>query len=370
MMLAILKYQISVRNKTSSLMEESHKHYRYSLSLLKELMYGHSLKDVQAMALICVHLRNFPKPGAAWFMCSMTHLLAVELGLHRSTKAWAETAKLAPREVEMRKRIFWTIYALCINMSGKLGRPMPISLEEIDVEFPEPLDDCLQGEEPGLSPFRKCSFHVGIQTAKYTVWSSELYRTVYAVRPAIRGYEENVRRLENGIQQWKEEIPPQLRDPARAAQEDYIFALYLDTWYQEYQLLLHHPAVCRSTDPNFISANLDKCLDASQKMLHNCNEMRRLRSMDIPWINSVVYIAAIFTTLFIYIQRKDRMTMVDMTKLKDDMGLWIEIMGEASTLLGKHTLFELSTIELTTCQARVTSSRRRSPRSLMNYLTV
>ncbi|ORY08661.1 hypothetical protein BCR34DRAFT_674996 [Clohesyomyces aquaticus] len=334
MMLATLKYQISVRNQTQELMQDSHKHYRYALSRFKDLLYGHELKDLQAMAMICVHLRNFPKPGAAWIMCSTTFLLAIELGLHRSTKAWAETAKLGPREVEMRKRIFWTMHALCSNLCGKLGRPMPINIEDVDVEFPEPLDDCLQGEEPGLSPFRKCSFHVGIQTAKYTVWSTELYRTVYAVRPSTRGYEETVRRLENGIRHWKEEVPPELRDPSRAAQEDHIFSLYLDTWYQEFQLLLHHPAICRSTDPEFISANLDKCLDASQKMLHNCNEMRRLRSMDIPWINCVVYIAAIFTTLFIYVQRKDQMTIVDITKLRADMALWIEIIGEASTLLG------------------------------------
>ncbi|KAF2469025.1 uncharacterized protein BDR25DRAFT_289187 [Lindgomyces ingoldianus] len=334
MMLATLKYQISVRNHEESLMEESHKHYRYSLSFFNELLHGHGLKDLQALGMITVHLRNFPKPGAAWIMCSTTFLLAVELGLHRSTKAWAETAKLSKHEIEMRKRVFWTMHALTTNLSGKLGRPMPINMEDVDVEFPEPLNDCLPGEDTSLVPFRKCSFHVGIQTVKYTVWSSELYRTVYSVRSSSRGYEDTVRRLENGIRQWREECPPELMDPARAAQENYIFALYLDTWDNEFQLLLHHPAVCRSTDPEFINANLDKCLAASQKMLYNCNEMRKMRSMDIPWINSVVYIAAIFTTLFIYIQRKDRMKLVEMTKLKGDMALWIEIMGEAGALLG------------------------------------
>jgi hypothetical protein len=344
MMLATLKYQISVRNGQGSMMEESHMHYRYALSFFKKLLRGHHWQDLQALTLICLHLRNFPKPGAAWIMCSTTFLLAIELGLHRSVKAWADAAgKMDKLEVEMRKRIFWTLHALATNLSGKLGRPMPITMDDVDVEFPEPLNDCLPGEDTNLAPFRKCSFQVGIQIAKYTVWGSELFRTVYSVRQSPRSYEDSVKRLEGGIQRWKEELPVELAEPSRASQDDYVFSLYLEFWEQEFQLLLHHPAICRSTDPDFINANLDKCLVTSQKMLHNCNEMRKIRSLDIPWINAVVYIAAIFTTLFVYFQRKDQMTSVDMTKLKNDMDQWHDVMGECGQLLGIITFLTIST---------------------------
>ncbi|KAF2708074.1 hypothetical protein K504DRAFT_298521 [Pleomassaria siparia CBS 279.74] len=336
MMLATLKYQISVRNGQKELMVESHNHYRVCLSLFKDLLYGHQWQDLQALTLICLHLRNFPKPGAAWLVCSITFLLAIELGLHRSTKAWADAAsKMDKLEVEMRKKIFWTLHALTTNLSGKLGRPMPINMDDVDVEFPEPGNDCLPGEDVNLTPFHKCSFQVGIQISKYTVWSSELFRTVYGIRQSSRTYEDSVKRLEGGIQRWKDEIPFELADPARASKDDYIFALYLEFWELEFQLLLHHPAVCRSTDSAFINANLDKCLIASQKMLHNANGMRKIRSLDIPWINAVVYIAAIFTTLFVYFQRKDQMTSVDMTKLKTDMDQWIEVMGDCGQLLDR-----------------------------------
>ena len=334
-MLASIKYQIGARNGQPAMLEQSHKHYRYSLSLFKDLLLGHTWQDVRALTLLAHHMRNFPKPGPAWIMVSTTFLLAIELGLHRSTKAWADSSKVDRLEVEMRKRIFWTLHALASNLSGKLGRPMPIMLEEVDVEYPEAVDDSLPGEDPTISPFQKCSFQVGIQTAKYTVWSSELYRTVYSLRPAPGAYEDSVRRLEDGIKRWKDEIPPELADPARASSENFIYALYLETWEQEYQLLLHHPAVCRSTNPDFINANLDKCLVATQKMLHNCNEMRKIRSLDMPWVTLVVYIAAIFTTLFIYYQRRDQMTSTDMTKLQQDMNTWLEILDEYGQLLGR-----------------------------------
>lgn len=90
-MLAIIKYQSSTRNSNDTvMMDESHKHYRYSLSFFKDLLHSHTLEDIGALALICVHLRNFPKPGPAWLLCSTTFLLAIELGLHRSGSAWSD----------------------------------------------------------------------------------------------------------------------------------------------------------------------------------------------------------------------------------------------------------------------------------------
>ncbi|KAL6702750.1 hypothetical protein ACN47E_000984 [Coniothyrium glycines] len=336
MMLATIMYQIAARNSQSTaLLQQSHAHYQYALSFFKPLLAEqHTWRHVQALAMICHHLRNFPKPGAAWIMTSLTYLFAIELGLHRSVKAWADETQTLPKiEIEMRKRVFWTLNALSVNLNGKLGRPMPISNEDIDVEFPEPMSDCLPGEESTLDAFHRCSFQVGIQIAKYTVWELELYKTVYAVRYSARGYVDNLKRLQAGIQQWKDELPPELRDPSQSSADDHIFSLYLEYWHQSYNILLHHPAVCRSTDAMIVSSNLDKCMDASRKMLLNCTKLMQKKSLDIPWINAVVYVAAAFTTLFISTVRKEDLSAVDMTKLKDDMAVWIEIIGKCDQFL-------------------------------------
>lgn len=338
MMLATIQYQIAARNSSQqALLEESHKHYRYALSFYKQLLVGHHrLDDVQALAMICHHLRNFPKPGAAWIMTSITYLFALELGLHRSVKNWADgTGKFSKLDIEMRKRIFWTLNALQVNLSGKLGRPMIISNEDIDVEFPEPMKDCLPEEEKNLDPFHQCSFQVGIQIAKYTVLEVDLYKMIYSVRYSQSTYMERLKRLEAGIRQWKEELPYELRDPLNAAQDDQIFTLYLEYWYQAYNLQLHHPAVCRSSDTAVMESNLDKCLDASQKMLQNCNTLMHKKSLDPPWINTVVYVAAMFTTLFISSLRRDQLSPGDMTRLRGDMETWINVLGECDQFLSK-----------------------------------
>jgi hypothetical protein len=339
MMLATIQYQIAARNTSQNgLLEESHRHYRYALSFYKQLLIGHhKLEDVQALTMICHHLRNFPKPGAAWIMTSVTYLFALELGLHRSVKNWADGAgKLSKLEIEMRKRIFWTLNALQVNLNGKLGRPMPISNEDIDVEYPEPMKDCLPEEEAHLDPFHQCSFQVGIQIAKYTVLEVDLYKMIYSVRSSPTTYVERLRRLEAGIQQWKDELPYELRDPAHASPDDQIFTLYLEYWYQAYQLQLHHPAVCRSQDTAMMESNLDKCLEASQKMLHNCNTLMQKKSLDIPWINTVVYIAAMFTSLFISAGRKEQLTPSDMKRLTNDMETWVNVLRECDHFLSKY----------------------------------
>jgi hypothetical protein len=346
-MLATITYQIATRNSQhsgSTMLDDSHAHYMYALSFYKELIRGdHGWQDVQAMAMICHHLRTFPKPGAAWIMTSTVYLFAVQLGLHRSVKVWTDgTGELSKLDIEMRKRVYWTLHALLVNLNGKLGRPIPISKDDIDVEFPEPMNDCLPGEEGKLDSFHQCSFQVGIQVAKYTVWEMELYKIIYAVRYSPRTYLEGLKRLEAGIQQWKEDLPYELRDPSHASEDDHIFALYLEYWYQAFNLLLHHPGVCRSTDPAIVSSNLDKCLTASQKMLHNCTAMMNKKSLDIPWINTVVYIAAAFTTLFISSMRQEQMSPVDMTKLKGDMAAWVNVLGECDHFLGSGNKLKLA----------------------------
>ncbi|XP_014562676.1 hypothetical protein COCVIDRAFT_83730 [Bipolaris victoriae FI3] len=347
MMLATIMYQIAVRNSDqggSTLLDSAHAHYKYALTFFKQLVLGeHGWQDVQALAMICHHLRTFPKPGAAWIMTSIVYLFAVQLGLHRSVKVWEDgTGELTKLDIEMRKRVFWTLHAIQINLNGKLGRPMPVSNEDIDVEFPEPMNDCLPGEEANLDTFHQCSFQVGIQIAKYTVWDLELYKTIYAVRYSQKAYLESLKRLAAGIRQWKDEMPYELRDPSQAADDDYIFSLYLQYWYHSYMLLLHHPGVCRSTDAAILNSNLDQCLHASQKILHHCTELMNKKSLDIPWVNTVIYIAAAFTTLFISTTRQDQMTPSDMTKLKDDMASWVDLLGECDKFLGSGNRLKLA----------------------------
>ncbi len=334
MVLAIIKYQLSARNPDSSALDSWLGHYQYAVSFVYELVESHKLQDIQAMTLICSLLRSFQKPGAAWIMCHNTLGLAMEMGLHRSVRAWTDmTPKRDPHEVEMRKRVFWSLMCIFVSLSGKLGRPMPIRIEDIDVEIPDPIPDCLPSETM-LTDFRKCSFRVGIEVAKLVTLFIQVYSSVYIVRNvgSPRSYEVTVRRLEAEIRKWRNQIPNELQE--RTVDEDRVFDYCLQTWEAEFHLLLHHPALCQSDDPDFINSNMDVCLDAASKMLQTVNKLRNLKSLDTTWLSCTVYLAAIFTTLFVYSQRKDELTSSQMISLKTDMELWLEVMGDVGIMLG------------------------------------
>ncbi|CAN9246135.1 unnamed protein product [Alternaria alternata] len=102
----------------STMLDDSHAHYLYAASFYKELIHGnHELAR-----------RPEPWPGAAWIMTSTVYLFAVQLGLHRSVKVWADGAgELTKLDIEMRKRVYWTVHALLVNLNGKLDGPYPFS---------------------------------------------------------------------------------------------------------------------------------------------------------------------------------------------------------------------------------------------------
>ncbi|KAI4132088.1 MAG: hypothetical protein LQ347_002709 [Umbilicaria vellea] len=342
MVFAIMFFQYAARNWENAgqqldLNVRSNLHYHYSLGHLSQLMTSHTLEDVQAMTMISTHVRNFPKPGPCCMIVGMTFNLAIELGLHRSAKRWATTTpKKNVLEIEMRKRIFWAILAIHVTISGKLGRPMAIRSEDIDVEIPEAVDDDLL-HETGIDISRpgKCGFLVGIEACKLTAIFLDLFNSIYAVKRSPHTYVETVRRLETRIRQWTEQWPAELtQESVTIDQEGRVFALYLGMWSLEFRLLLRHPSLCLTTSPDFNNENLGVSMEASRAMLHNVKQLQKYKSLDTTWYNAALYVLAVSTTLFGQWSRKEQINSSDLATLRADMGAWLNILGEVGGLLG------------------------------------
>ena len=343
MMFAIMFFQYAARNwenasQQSDLNTRSNFHYHYSLGLFSKLIASHTLQDLQALTLISAHMRNFPKPGASWMVSKLTFSLAIELGLHRSAKRWVPpTPKSNVLEVEMRKRVFWSILAIHVTISGKLGRPMPLRVEDFDVEIPEAVDDDLLSEEGiDTSKVGKCSFRVGIEAFKVEPLFMELYNNVYAVKRSPHNYVQVVRSLENKVQKWCDQWPAELtQESALNDQEGRVFALYINMWALEFRLLLRHPSLSLTDSQEFNSENLDVCLECARAMLHNVRQLQKYKSLDTTWYNGALYVLAISTMLFGQWERRDQMTSADLAKLRDDMYVWLDIMGDVGGLIGQ-----------------------------------
>lgn len=342
MMLTVMNFQTALRNGDEQARVDAMNHFHYSLSFIPDLISGHRLQDMQALAMICMQLRSQPRLGAAWMFTNTVFGLAVELGLHRSASAWqSDAAEQDQHTLEMRKRVFWSLLLLHVNLSGKLGRPMPLRLEDFDIEIPEHLPDNLPNES-NASKWAKCSFRAAIPGLKLLKILMQVYATVYSVRTSNEPYEINIRNLEKQLQDWRTQLPVEMSGGSQIVGDDRTPALFMESTEHEIRLLLHHPSLCRSTSPGVVANNLDVCLDASRKMLTTASRLDALKSLDTTWYFATTYLAAIFTTLFAYTQRQEQMTSADLQQLKQDMDAWLDIMGDVGNMLGRdNTSFSL-----------------------------
>lgn len=344
MVFAITMFHYATRKETTNaddLNLQSDLHYHYSLSKFHELSSSHTLQDVQASAMICSHLRNFPKPDCSWMLSSHTMTMCKELGLHRQAAIAEPNKTLSAYDIEIRKRVFWSVFTLNVGLSGKLGRPIPIRLDDFDIEMPEPMDDdnIDECELPLEKRNGRCAHHVGLQNFKLYAHYCEMFMTIHAVKRHPESYISTVSDLQNKIQAWKEGWPSEFRDSRQGGNK--VFPLYLELWYLEFKMLLRHPAVSPVTDMSYNAESIEICKDSARQILLIVRELRRLSSLDTTWYNTAVFVVAMTTMLFSVWEKQQkcgRVTKEDVDGVKQEMEEWLGIMGDIGRLLGKHIL--------------------------------
>ncbi|SMR43511.1 unnamed protein product [Zymoseptoria tritici ST99CH_3D1] len=331
MVLAIINFQFSSRNSNEQARHDAMSHYQYALKFIPDLITGHKLEDIQALTLICSQLRNQPRPGAAWMFTNMVMGVALESGLHRSAKAWQTSpSQRDAHHLEMRKRTFWSLLILHVHISGKLGRPMPFRMEDFDIEIPDAVDDTVRTENGTENKI--CSFRAGIEGFKLVRIIIQIYSSIYSVKSTGQ-YDANLRHLDKELAEWEAQVPVEF-SMSQAKDEDRVCALYLDMGMAEAKLLLHHPSLCRSMSEQTMQSNLDSCLTWSSRLLASATQLKDRKSLDTTWYSSVNFLAAIFTTLFAYTERRDTITSSDLTRLRQDMDQWLAVFAEVGALLG------------------------------------
>lgn len=322
----------------AELNQSSNFHYHYALGFFAQLVASHTLADVQALTMLCLHIRNLPKPGPCWMITSIVLNLAIELGLHRSAKRWAPSTERSILEVELRKRVFWSVLLIHVIVAGNLGRPMALRSGDWDVELFEAIDDDLLSET-GIDTSRpgKCNFLVGYQVSGMIPIYVDLYNSIYAVKRSPQTYVNTVRRLEGRIRDWMEQWPRELREESASDNElGRVHSQYLAIWGLHARLLLRHPSLSLSTSAEFNSENLTICMEVSQKILNHVKQLQRYMSLDGTWQTTALYVLAVATTLFGHWERRDQLTPATLAALREDMDSWLSIIGDMSNLLGMH----------------------------------
>ena len=338
--LSIISFQMAVRNPhmAEEKMKESNRFFHYGLSFWHDLLLDTSLTGMQAMALFLVHARNLPKPGNSWGLSDQILSRAIELDYHRSSSKVPITASNPenPLAREIRKRIFWTILSVNVTIAVKLGRPMPLRKEDMDIELPLALLDS-EISEVGIVPplCGRCNFRQALQLFTLLPMLIDLFNNITSVRKPSMEYSEDVQILDAKIAQWRQEWA---RDVAAEAKDgnmqvaDHI----IDSWAAEFTLILHHPQVCTSGSPDVMEKNLDICHDASLRLLRSLQALfERYKGVDFTWHSTVGYVLAAGISLHIYDRRKDQITPDRFRIMKDELNDWLKIMMGADKVMRK-----------------------------------
>lgn len=341
MMFSYIKYQYGQRNQIQQMTDEAMAHFKYSVAFVQDMLRARTFQDIQAMSLLVLQLRGLRRPGACWIFGQLTVNLAVEIGLHRSAESLSPTERqsLTPTTIEARKRLFWALYGLVSNNSTRLGRPPPLRLLDIDIEFPLPVHDYLEHEEQSLTEFQKCSFQVGITIAKLLALFSDLHCTFYTIsKPPAADYARLVAKFRNDLELWHADVPPEISEFATAENELTMYAMYLDLFEAEFRFLLYHPLLHPPNQPISYKRNVAECEAAIKEALNLLLKIRDLKSLDVPWHTTTLLLAMIFTQLFIGDQRASEATELDYHNLENDMRTWLDLLSTVGEMLGM--LFE------------------------------
>ena len=339
MVFASMYFQSAKRNRQNTALQadnndQSNRHYHYSLSLVRHLIAGRTLDDLQALTMVCAHVRNFSRPEISSHIISLTFNMALELGLHRSASHLSPDEQQNVLFVETRKKIFWSLLMIHVTISGKLGHCMPIRVEDMDIEIPEAVDDdCIS--ETGVAPSNKeCPFLIAIQAFKVEPIFMELYSWLHASHRLPEEYITTVRRLEHRIRLWREQWPRNFAEDSHSSNGLRMLDPYVCLWALEFRLLLRHPSFSMTSDANFNKENLDECLQIIKDMLIQVQKLQKCQSLDTTWYNCAIYVLAISTTLWGHVSRKDDITLAQLQALKSDMAHWLRIIGEIDDILG------------------------------------
>lgn len=338
MVIAMMYYQFGCRNseepkRRAHLNDLSNKHYHWSIDKTWNLAGDRSLTSTQGLILMATHCRGFPKPGPAWFIASLAWNRVIESNLHHPYLKDDEPTGL---ENEMRKRIFWSLFQVVIMLFGRLGKPMPIRAEDIDVGFPVCVpDECLT--EDGITdPGRigECQWQVGFAGFKLSYLFMDMWNNVHPARQDPSKYVEAVRRIEQKFRAYQRELPDELKPDKRRPSASSVQATYLEASNHEFLLCLRHPSRCATGDPAVLAENYRICEEAARKLLRVASDLAKLQSLDTNWYQMAVYVAAIFTLLASRWNRRAETTPAELADLKEHMGMGLSVVSEILKYIG------------------------------------
>ncbi|KAK1997314.1 fungal-specific transcription factor domain-containing protein [Colletotrichum falcatum] len=101
--------------------------------IIQECLAREDLESIQILVLVALYSLFDPKGISTWSIAGIVSRQAMLLGLSRRS---SEDKRLSAMDIELRHRLFWSIYVLDRMMAISLGLPAALIDENVDVPLP------------------------------------------------------------------------------------------------------------------------------------------------------------------------------------------------------------------------------------------
>lgn len=116
--------------------------YRIGLELClakANFLENFDLEIVQALVIFLLLCRRYDSPRFVWMMTGVVIRMAKGLGLHRDGSNFGSS--LTAYEIEIRRRVWWTICAIDVRSAEDQGTDLTIKPNDFDTHFPLNIND-------------------------------------------------------------------------------------------------------------------------------------------------------------------------------------------------------------------------------------
>ncbi|GAB7353472.1 hypothetical protein MBLNU459_g3928t2 [Dothideomycetes sp. NU459] len=178
-------------------------YFLVAIGLLQDLHEEASVQQVEVLLLLSFYSNVLGRTNSAYVYSGLALRLSLTLGLHRVKPPEQITD---PVEHENGLRVWWTVYVFDRLSSSRLGHPITIHDDDIDVPLPsaahlEPAD-----REKFTAPEHLCA---NIKLARIT---GEILHEIYGLpRANRRSFVHTVRKILTSLRTWDQNLPESLR---------------------------------------------------------------------------------------------------------------------------------------------------------------
>lgn len=252
---------------------------------LQGMLKEDSIETVQGLLLIAQFAVNEHQSANAWLVTGQAVRTAIDLGLHRSLPP-STPSNNSLFNAEMRKRVFWSTYALDRNVSIALGRPCALRDEDIDIPLPQNFKDTeLVGAYVQLDttqftmpqPLDMSTFVHIIKLRQLQSRIQSLFYSPDTSQTQLQGIHYHQAELRSQLDSWITQSPRYSNPTVATFQSTEWFQIA----YSHALLLLYRPS---PANPVIDSSALQICADSAISLISSYSSLYAKNKITYTWI--------------------------------------------------------------------------------------